>query len=171
MNVVYMYEKWGRVRGRGALLGVVSGGISTGNVGAPTEVAFRVAVCSKIKDLFKRWIASSERKTLLFSLSHRWHFGREGTFLLVLFGHNHYEFGNTVIWNAKYLCTCDLYCTCSVVKLNCRVWLPLTYLYPTPPWSPLQFKVFAQSWVFSWVQFEQIWVFFQSNPVQILKIS
>ena len=54
MNVVYMHEKWGRVRGRGALLGVVSGGISTGNVGAPTELAFRVAVCSKIKDLFKR---------------------------------------------------------------------------------------------------------------------
>ena len=52
MNVVYIHEKWGRVGGGGALLGVVSGGISSGNVRAATEVALRVAVCSKIKDLF-----------------------------------------------------------------------------------------------------------------------
>ena len=122
MSVVYMYEKWGRVRGRGALLGVVSGGISTGNVRAPTDVAFRVAVCYKIKDLFKWCIALSERKTFL--LSYRWHFGRESNFLEVLFGKKDgciLRLGNTVIWNAKYVCTCDLYCTCSVVKLNCRV--------------------------------------------------
>ena len=39
----------GGLGGGGALLGVVSGGILTGNVRAATEVAFRVAVCSKIE--------------------------------------------------------------------------------------------------------------------------
>ena len=80
--MLYTYMRnGGGLGGGGALLGVVSGGISTGNVRAATEVAFRVAVCSKIKDLFKWCIA------LLFLLSHRWHFGREVTFEVVRFGH------------------------------------------------------------------------------------